>query len=41
MHLYLTGEKTEGATSDNTKEIVIASEKYVLVGERCVPLAGS
>jgi len=32
MYFYFAGEKLEAAKLDNTQEIVIASEKYVLGG---------
>lgn len=37
MYFYFAGEKLEAAKLDNTQEIVIASEKYVLEGENGSP----
>lgn len=41
MYFYFAEEKLEAAKLDNTQEIVIAPEKYVLGGKKWKPLAGS
>lgn len=41
MYFYFAGEKLEAAKLDNTQEVVIASEKYVLGGKIWKSLTGS